>query len=778
VLSAVEQVAGPEAAQRTATPDRIGERPGRDWNLGHDQGQYESAGAYYPGRERSGVFPLIAVALADNPDAVRAAYHEGWHAIEGTLTKTEVAILRRETPRLRKSVMAQSPDLADATGKAEAEEVWAEAAANHAIAQANGEFVGGIHIAVRRIFAKIMRMLARIRNAVAGVGFRTSEDIFESFARGEMAVRRRALPADMRTRWWAEGGEAQSSVRRRTSGEGSERAQEGERGSEDAPRTENKPGHEAGSSAQERAQGHHQDLGFGHDDEIVAPAPAGQQTVARGQGVLPSVEKVGDSDFAQRRADRSLRARRKQKPTDEGLLGERDKPPDRLDTTKKPTEPRPAGGVFDSGSARADSFRPSSSPQHTRAIPRAASEPVATFRNVWQPKRHPDYAAANAGDSDAAVRVVRDLVNGENIAAAREKFGTDVTYVPVSAAGARGTNAVPGALASYYAHKAGGRHETDIRRVNRAYQTGASAMARLAHRAIFRGPVTPGARYVLVDNVSVLGSTLADLADHIQRGGGEVAGAIVFVNAGRTSTLTPTKASVHDIKRRFGNAIEDLFGIAPEGLTAGEAGYLRNFGDAQSLRDRANASQVKRAAQRRAREAGEENDPPNLVDPLGNSVAASLRIPSEISGVTNDLTTNSGLFLQRAEPHIAGSGPSAPAFGGGSAGSAAARKVASEGIVYLRTDVTGKLAPYVGQAMNNKRYIARQIEHAKAFPKSEFSFDIVDTADPGVQLDIAEHNFIQALTGGVRAMRSQSVSNDKDPIGLRRQRAFGLPKAR
>jgi hypothetical protein len=216
VLSAVEQVAGPEAAQRTATPDRIGERPGRDWNLGHDQGQYESAGAYYPGRERSGVFPLIAVALADNPDAVRAAYHEGWHAIEGTLTKTEVAILRRETPRLRKSVMAQSPDLADATGKAEAEEVWAEAAANRAIAQANGEFVGGIHIAVRRIFAKIMRLLARIRNAVAGLGFRTSEDIFESFARGEMAERRQALPADMRTRWWrVETDEASSSIRRR-----------------------------------------------------------------------------------------------------------------------------------------------------------------------------------------------------------------------------------------------------------------------------------------------------------------------------------------------------------------------------------------------------------------------------------------------------------------------------------------------------------------------------------------------------------------------------------
>ena len=216
VLSAVEQVAGPEAARRTATPDRIGERPGRDWNLRHDQGQYESAGVYYPGRERSGVFPLTAVALADNPDAVRTAYSEGWHAIEGTLTATEIAILRRETPRLRKNVIARSPDLADAIGKAEAEEIWSEAAANHAIAQANGEFVGGIHIAVRRIFAKITRLLARIRNAVAGLGFRTSEDIFESFARGEMAVRREALPADMRTRWWRpETDEASSSIRRR-----------------------------------------------------------------------------------------------------------------------------------------------------------------------------------------------------------------------------------------------------------------------------------------------------------------------------------------------------------------------------------------------------------------------------------------------------------------------------------------------------------------------------------------------------------------------------------
>jgi hypothetical protein len=45
-------------------------------------------------------------------------------------------------------------------------------------------------------------------------------------------------------------------------------------------------------------------------------------------------------------------------------------------------------------------------------------------------------------------------------------------------------------------------------------------------------------------------------------------------------------------------------------------------------------------------------------------------------------------------------------------------------------------------------------------------------------LDIAEHNFIQGLTGGVPARRCHSVSNDKDPIGPQRRRALGLPNAR
>jgi hypothetical protein len=106
----------------------------------------------------------------------------------------------------------------------------------------------------------------------------------------------------------------------------------------------------------------------------------------------------------------------------------------------------------------------------------------------------------------------------------------------------------------------------------------------------------------------------------------------------------------------------------------------------------------------------------------------------------------------------------------------AAERAVPNGIVYLRTDITGKLSPYGGQAINDARFLARQAEHARAFPNSEFKFSIIDRANPGRSLDIAEHNYIQELTGGVAARRSSAVSNLRDPVGAARRPTFGLPE--
>jgi len=109
---------------------------------------------------------------------------------------------------------------------------------------------------------------------------------------------------------------------------------------------------------------------------------------------------------------------------------------------------------------------------------------------------------------------------------------------------------------------------------------------------------------------------------------------------------------------------------------------------------------------------------------------------------------------------------------------AEAADVVPEGVIYLRTDLSGNLAPYIGQAKSLERFVARQTEHARANPFSDFEFSIVARAEPGVALDIAEHTTLQGLTGGVRASRSSAVSNRVDPIGAQRRIRLGIPHPR
>jgi YD repeat-containing protein len=99
-----------------------------------------------------------------------------------------------------------------------------------------------------------------------------------------------------------------------------------------------------------------------------------------------------------------------------------------------------------------------------------------------------------------------------------------------------------------------------------------------------------------------------------------------------------------------------------------------------------------------------------------------------------------------------------------------------DGIVYLRIDTTGRLAPYVGRTTEANE-LARQGAHVRAHPNSRFEFEQLGSGIPrGSQLDIAEHNAIQARTGGVAARRSSAVSNQRDPVGPRRRPTFGLPE--
>lgn len=61
---------------------------------------------------------------------------------------------------------------------------------------------------------------------------------------------------------------------------------------------------------------------------------------------------------------------------------------------------------------------------------------------------------------------------------------------------------------------------------------------------------------------------------------------------------------------------------------------------------------------------------------------------------------------------------------------------------------------------DKKNMILLQVTH---------KYKVIDQAEPGIKLDIAEHNKIQEKTKGMRAKDSDLVQNKKDPVGKKRR---------
>jgi orotate phosphoribosyltransferase len=147
-------------------------------------------------------------------------------------------------------------------------------------------------------------------------------------------------------------------------------------------------------------------------------------------------------------------------------------------------------------------------------------------------QKHPDYSAAKAGDPKAAVRVTRAMVKPDRAAALAANF-PEAKLLPVRADEAKGRNALPSALAVVLSSLTGLDIATGIVQASRAHHTGASDVERVERRAEFAGPVEEGGKYILLDDVSTSGSTLAALRAFIRRNGGEVVGVSVLGAAHR-----------------------------------------------------------------------------------------------------------------------------------------------------------------------------------------------------------------------------------------------------
>ena len=211
--------------------------------------------------------------------------------------------------------------------------------------------------------------------------------------------------------------------------------------------------------------------------------------------------------------------------------------------------------------------------------------PLALLDKDLQLKAHVAYPRAKAGDEAAALDLLLDMAVAW-LYEQRARFAPGLLYVAPHAQEATGDNAMPQALAAVCAAVWGGKAEIGIVQSDRVYHTGADAMERMAARAQFVGTVQPGERYVLVDDVTSLGGTLAELANYIQHGGGKIKDVVVLVNAGRNPALVPQPKNVQLLNRRFGDEIFNIFGIKPEALTANEAQYLVGFRSVDEIRNR------------------------------------------------------------------------------------------------------------------------------------------------------------------------------------------------
>lgn len=207
------------------------------------------------------------------------------------------------------------------------------------------------------------------------------------------------------------------------------------------------------------------------------------------------------------------------------------------------------------------------------------------FSDVEDIKQHSDYIAAKSGEAEPAYRLVTDIAS-QFLKSLTGEFPEDTYFVSPFAQEAGGDNAIPLLLSLAAAEELNGISDTDIVQLQRVFHTGADPMERLLLRPSFEGAVERGRNYVLVDDVTSMGGTLAELANYIRLNNGNVLGSIVLVNAGRDKKFKPVKKHIKLLEERFNEQIEQQFGIKTSALTANEANYLVGFRTFDEIRNR------------------------------------------------------------------------------------------------------------------------------------------------------------------------------------------------
>lgn len=195
-------------------------------------------------------------------------------------------------------------------------------------------------------------------------------------------------------------------------------------------------------------------------------------------------------------------------------------------------------------------------------------------------KTHPAYAAAKAGDSLAAMKLVAEVMSPEVVKQLWRRFDGHspvLLHVHTKPVAGKNSNAIPNALARALSAVFGWPRERRVVKANEVMHGVASGYERLQRQVIFSGPVTVGLNYLLVDDVVGHGGTLANLRGHILAQKGYVIGATVLAGNDYSAELALSDIKLAELRRQHGH-IEywwrQRFGFGFESLTASESRFL------------------------------------------------------------------------------------------------------------------------------------------------------------------------------------------------------------
>jgi hypothetical protein len=226
---------------------------------------------------------------------------------------------------------------------------------------------------------------------------------------------------------------------------------------------------------------------------------------------------------------------------------------------------------------------------------------------------HPDYQAAKAGSTEAAIRVVRDIVTPEFIAKIRAQIGDEKPIIqPVAAIEASGKNRIPSVAAARIASELVLPVGDQIVQSSSPKRTSLQGLDRVFNRPEFDGEVEAGRSYFLIDDTVTQGGTFAALSDYIDGHGGNVIGMAALTGKQYSARIGLTDLTLGALREKHGD-IEQHFQAATgrgfDSLTESEARYLASFKPPESVRDR--ILQEGQSAHDRNGEAGLSQDEVN-----------------------------------------------------------------------------------------------------------------------------------------------------------------------